>query len=674
MASAVRRRMVCGGWVDLLVTVACLATYTSAIVYPSPNPKETEVSYWYQLMSEEIQQALHKPKNTGKAKNVLLFLGDGMGVTVGTAGRILKGQKQGMSGEEGHLVWEKFPNIALLKTYTVDKQVPDSASTASAYLSGVKANYKTLGVTGKVKYMDCAASLLPENRLDSILKWAQDAGKDTGVVTTTQVTHATPAALYAKAANRKWQCDTIMTKDNATSCVDIARQLVLEDPGKNMKVIMGGGRQELGAPQEEAEQKCPRSDGRNLVKEWQEDKMAEGATPAYVTNTRQLRDVDPEATDFLMGLFGERHTPYEVDRDQGPDGTPTLKEMTQMALRVLKKGPNGFFLLVEGGTIDKGLHLTKPRRALEEVVSLDETVEAALEMVDLEETLVLVTADHSHTMAMAGYPPRGNDILGVTTYDKVADGLPYTTLMFTTGQGYSYTWDGEKVMRRNLTGVDTTHKDFEALAAVPTVEEEETHGGEDVAVFAIGPMSHLFHRVHEQTYVAHVMGYAACIGPYKDDCGRPADDTQGHSCSQYPHVPEHSEGGESHPTVAPEGAQTVPGKLTEDHEGIPEDFPEDVHDEQMEEEEEEEEDSTEEDDDEIDSTEAEASINTEEDGEDTNLEPVEDVEDAHGHSLVNPANAYVHVKNLEKKKQKAGAAANSATCVTVLCTIFLLGL
>ncbi|XP_053649511.2 alkaline phosphatase isoform X3 [Cherax quadricarinatus] len=513
-------------WCTGLVMLVMLHL-SSAVIFPSPHPQETDKSYWYQLMRRELREARDRPTNIGKAKNVLFFLGDGMGVTVSTAGRILKGQKKGVSGEEGYLAWERFPNMALLKTYALDKQVPDSANTATAYLTGVKANYETLGVNGRVKVKDCDASLIPENRLDTILNWAQDAGKDTGMVTTSQVTHATPAALYAKSAFREWQCDTRMIQDNATHCKDIARQLVEDEPGKNMKVILGGGRQEMGAPHGGKKIKCPRSDSRNLVEAWKKDKKKRGASFAYVTSTRQLRGLQLDNLDYLMGLFGDISVPYEVDRDHGLDGTPSLKEKTLAAIRILKKSSRGFFLLVENDLLDKGLHDNKPRRGLEELLQMEEAVEAALQEVDLEDTLVVVTADHSHTMAMAGYPPRGNDIFGITTSEYVTDGLPYTTLMFTTGQGYNYTWDGQKVVRPNLTGVDTNQKDYVALAAVPTQVGHEAHGGEDVAVFAAGPMSHLFHRVHEQTYVAHVMASAACIGPYKNDCARPLKQDNG---------------------------------------------------------------------------------------------------------------------------------------------------
>ncbi|ROT74214.1 salivary alkaline phosphatase [Penaeus vannamei] len=165
----------------------------------------------------------------------------GMGIAPGTAGRIFKGQRNGVSGEEDYLEWERFPNIGLVKTYNLDMQVPDSAGTSTAFLSGAKANFHTVAVTGRVGKGDCAASLKSENSVDSIVKWAQDAGKETGFVTTTQVTHGTPAGLYAKSPNRKWQCDTAVKKagPSAVACKDIARQLVEDEPAKNMKASSG---------------------------------------------------------------------------------------------------------------------------------------------------------------------------------------------------------------------------------------------------------------------------------------------------------------------------------------------------------------------------------------------------------------------------------------------------
>lgn len=116
----------------------------------------------------------------------------------------------------------------------------DSACTATAYLSGVKTNYETIGVTAKVKLNDCAGSLAPGNRTQSIAGWSMDRGKAVGVVSTARVTHASPAGVYAHSANRNWESDTHMT-GKADQCDDIAKQLVTGSPGKDIKVRFGNG-------------------------------------------------------------------------------------------------------------------------------------------------------------------------------------------------------------------------------------------------------------------------------------------------------------------------------------------------------------------------------------------------------------------------------------------------
>eukprot|EP00058_Branchiostoma_floridae_P012712 XP_002598200.1 hypothetical protein BRAFLDRAFT_69534 [Branchiostoma floridae] len=95
----------------------------------------------------------------------------------------------------------------------------------------------------------------------------------------------------------------------------------------------------------------------------------------------------------------------------------------------------------------------------------------------------------------------------------VPDGKPYTAIQYGTGPGYNIS-----APREDITNVDTAHPDYLQQSAVPTVVE--SHGAEDVAIFADGPMAHLFHGVHEQNYIAHVMKYAACLGEYAEDCDR----------------------------------------------------------------------------------------------------------------------------------------------------------
>ncbi|XP_053379759.1 alkaline phosphatase, tissue-nonspecific isozyme-like [Mercenaria mercenaria] len=136
----------------------------------------------------------------------------------------------------------------------------------------------------------------------------------------------------------------------------------------------------------------------------------------------------------------------------------------------------------------------------------------ALRMTNKEETLVIVTADHSHVFDIAGYAYRGTDIFGlvepVDPTEETLDDKPYSVLFYGNGPAYSEP-------RENLTGVDMHDKDFAFPSGVPA--PWETHGGEDVAIYAQGPMAHLIHGVQEQNYIAHVMAYSACIGPYQGD-------------------------------------------------------------------------------------------------------------------------------------------------------------
>ncbi|KAK9884296.1 hypothetical protein WA026_005248 [Henosepilachna vigintioctopunctata] len=185
--------------------------------------------FWRNKGRAEIVEALNLEHNTNIAKNVIIFIGDGMSVGTITTARIYS------KGEAGHLSWEKFDHIGVLKTYSNDKIVPDSSCTATALFCGVKTNYKTTGVDGTVQVDDCEASLKTNTHTSSVLSWAMESGRSTGFVTTTTVTHATPSALYAHTANRNWECEDFIPA-NSRQCKDIARQLIEDLPGKNIKV------------------------------------------------------------------------------------------------------------------------------------------------------------------------------------------------------------------------------------------------------------------------------------------------------------------------------------------------------------------------------------------------------------------------------------------------------
>lgn len=136
---------------------------------------------------------------------------------------------------------------------------------------------------------------------------------------------------------------------------------------------------------------------------------------------------------------------------------PTLAEMTQSAIKLLQKEANGYVLLVEGGRIDHAHHDGRAKISLEETIQFDLAIEAALALTNRDDTLIIVSADHSHTLTISGYPDRGNDILGVLPNDRgplVQDKMPYTTLSYANGPGYADTFvNGNRV---NLTGVNTS--------------------------------------------------------------------------------------------------------------------------------------------------------------------------------------------------------------------------
>ena len=420
-----------------------------------------------------------EPSESSTPRGVILFMGDGMGVSTVTAARILAGQLAGGAGEEHSLSFEEFPHVALVKTYNVDAQVPDSAGTMTAIVTGEKTRAGVLSVSAEVARGDCAASLAQP--LTTLLEQAEEAGFATGLVSTATITHATPAAAYAHAADRNWEDDSGLPEAaTAAGCRDIARQLVEFDRGDGIEVALGGGRGHF-LPVSEPDPEYPdqigfRTDGRNLVAEW-----LAGDGRAYVWNLEQLLAADAASAGQVLGLFEPSHMQFDVDRAK--DAEPSLAAMTEFALKRLMDRSPGYFLMVEGARIDHGHHFGNAYRALHDTLALDAAVARALAMTDSANTLILVTADHSHTLTISGYPRRGNPILGkveVAPGQLMKDqrGHPYTTLGYANGPGAL----AEPV---DLSDTDTEAVDYQQAAAVPMTIE--THGGEDVAAYAQGP-------------------------------------------------------------------------------------------------------------------------------------------------------------------------------------------
>lgn len=427
-----------------------------------------------------------------KAKNVILFIGDGMGISTVTAGRIYAGQKNGQSGEEYVLPFENFQNVALVKTYNTNAQVPDSAGTASAMHTGVKTKIGVLGVGPDVVTGNCESGLA--NALPILGEQASERGLALGIVSTARITHATPASVYSRTPDRGWEADGGIPEDQrGKGCADIAMQLV----NSKFDVALGGGRGPFFGSDKGGWRMVADAD---LPAQW-----AARTGGTYVENVSDLASADMDKPVF--GLFGTSHMDYMADpaRDTSQ---PTLTQMTEQALGRLKDDPDGFYLMVESGRIDHGHHAGRAGYALEETVEFANAIQYAIENTDPEETLILVTADHSHVFNIAGYPRRGNDILGLVVPPSegpgelaeattATDGKPYTTLGYLNGPG-AIVHDEENGRPIPETGVQATQQ-----AAIPT--SSETHAGEDVALYGQGPGAERVRGVMEQNVIYDII-------------------------------------------------------------------------------------------------------------------------------------------------------------------------
>jgi alkaline phosphatase len=432
------------------------------------------------------------------SKNIIFFLGDGMGPSTITASRIYK------YGEEGSLTMDKLERTARIKTFSNDAQTTDSAPSMASYMTGVKMNNEVLSMTletiatppskdanGNLGVNNCASS--NGKSVATILELAKAKEKAVGAITTTELTHATPAATFSHICNRNAQ-------------YAIAAQAVPGGAGYNaalgdgVDVLMGGGRNHF-TPFDASTNKSGRADGRNLLTEL----AAKGYTVA--ANKTEMQAA-PNNKKFI-GLYSSKsHLEYELDRVATPPlgegaSQPSLAEMTTKAIDLLSQNPNGFFLMVEGGRIDHALHATNAKRALADTIAFDDAIKAAIDKIKLTDpnltnTLIVVTADHDHTLAFNGYGKRGNPILDINRDYKTglptkdADGNTYTTLVFGNGPN-------RPNLRTNLDSATVLGDNY--LQETGVRLSSETHGGGDVKLFATGVNSKLFKGTIDNTKV-----------------------------------------------------------------------------------------------------------------------------------------------------------------------------
>lgn len=455
------------------------------------------------------------------ARNAIFFVGDGMGVSTVSAARVFA------VGADGDLVLDGFPHVALSRTATSDYITADSAGTMSAMITGHKTNSLIISLDKTTEFGDFNADG-DGARLITVLEQAKAAGKKVGVVTTARITHATPAACYAHINDRNLEND-------------IALQALPSDPtyntllGAGVDLLVGGGRRHfLGKDMLDEEGKPgARGDGRDLRVEFQE------AGYTYLWNAEQWAALRAEQLPALA-LLESSHMEYELDRPSDEGGEPSLLELTRHAIALLEEAADerGWFLMVESGRIDHAHHAGNAQRSLIETAHFDAAIGAAIEAVDTSETLIIATADHSHTFLLAGYPMRpleelpykpkdwpegfelggnrarmlglvhGVDAEGHVVTTLGSDDVPYTALLYGTGPGARAgarvsPLDDRTPGHHGDVPDGPDHPAYRQAALIPT--KSETHAGEDVAIYGMGPGAQLIRGTLHNTRIAEVL-------------------------------------------------------------------------------------------------------------------------------------------------------------------------
>lgn len=355
-----------------------------------------------------------KDRDEGKAKNVIVFIGDGMGIAHRTAARLmLQGVTQGKA--RGQLAMDSFPYTGLVATHSLNSIVTDSSPGAACYSTGNKGNNNQHGV-----FPDDTADQFDNPRVESIGEYlSRTQGKSLGIVTTSDVFDATPGSFGSHTQNR----------GAGTGIVD---QYLDESGATGLAVLMGGGRKwflPAGTPGSARTTSTDYVLPADLAAAWEVpagaidpardllgDFEASGFT--YVADGDELSSI-PSNTRKLLGLFAYSNMNVALDKIQKRRGTstvvddygfpkqPMLDEMTEKALHVLSKNRKGFVLMVEGASIDKQAHNMDSERWIWDTIEMDRAIGVAEEYASRKgDTLVVVTADHECA---------GVNIIGATT-------------------------------------------------------------------------------------------------------------------------------------------------------------------------------------------------------------------------------------------------------------------
>ncbi|MDN2483395.1 alkaline phosphatase [Vibrio agarivorans] len=489
----------------LLHLTACIGLCLSSTAHANVIPEHQRNSEWFENSLEIFETASSSDHhNTRTAKNVIVVVGSGMGVTTLTASRIYEGQKRGELGEDNYLSFERFPYTSLLKTYSTNMQVGNASSAVSSLMTGVKSKTGLIGLADSVNVGDCG---FENDRLINLFELASHQNKATGIVSNARLTSPIVAASYAHTSDMTWE------REVATECksiaTDIATQFVETAP--RIDVTFAGGSREL-LSQENGGSRLDR----DLVEAWEQSTSGQ-----YIDSRDDFITLPGKLTSPVLGLFAPSHLGYAEDRELTSE--PSLPEMANKAVELLSDNSDGFFMYVSSIKSGQAHSAGNAERALSEVVELSNTITAIEKQLIakgiLNETLIVVTTDQSMPLTISGYPYRGRNILGNVddTPIGVQDGVPHTILSYPTGPGADYTFEAgqDGIQRRDPaeTNVQMFDIDYLQQALVPLDNVESA--ADDVVLFAKGPGAYLTQGNAEQHSLFHIINTAAQFGAKK---------------------------------------------------------------------------------------------------------------------------------------------------------------
>ena len=398
---------------NILLSTAAMLSLTS---FATAQDLPQAASPWFQAGQATIAARLAAQPITGRAKNVILFTADGNGVGSNYAVRLFSGQLAGGLGDDYVQPQETFPNVALVKTYSSNGQTPDSAPTAAAMNTGIKTKNGMINVLDTVNVGDCAAGATAG--VKTFAEMASEMGKSVGVISTARITHATPAAVYARTVNRDWEDNSLLPEGCTQK--DIADQLIDQMKAGVIDIALGGGRQHFlpDRPSRISKDKeGKRTDNRNLV----EEAKAAGALgrvrlgrfrrPDHGQQRPRPGPVRSQPHEIRTGPF-RRTVAGRNDRShhQGPVGQRKrlFPQHRRLAVSTMPTTP---------ATCTACLWTAKP---------LPTPCAKAMEMTNPEDTLIIVTADHEHAICLQRLlRPRVQAITGLCMVDN-ENGVEHT--------------------------------------------------------------------------------------------------------------------------------------------------------------------------------------------------------------------------------------------------------